>query len=194
MERVGVFSGTFDPIHIAHVEACLVATAALNLDTVVILLEKSPTRKKGVADFQDRLRMVKLATAEYKRINVLDIDEDNVTVESALDTLDSKFANAEYWYILGSDVLEHIEKWPNVDTLFQKFNLCVVLRSNDKRSAVEGKLTQIGSTHKELRYKILPEVWSEISSSMIRKQIHETGTSKSVNPDVLTYISDNDLY
>lgn len=194
MRKIGVFSGTFDPIHIAHVEDCLVATAALELDTVCILLEKKPVRKVDVTDYKDRLEMVKLATSEYRRINVLDFDENNVTVGSALNVLDSKFANAEYWYILGSDLLKYIENWQDFDKLIANFNLCVVLRKNSEKDAVVSNLKKISEKNPDLKIKILPEVWSEVSSSKIRDEINKTGTSKLIHPDVLNFIKDNILY
>ncbi len=194
MRKIGVFSGTFDPIHVAHVESCLVATAALGLDTVCILLEKSPLRKVGVTDYKDRLEMVKLAVAEYRNINVLDFDEDNVTVDSALDVLDSKFASAEYWYILGSDLLKYIEDWQDFNKLIANFNLCVVLRKNSEKDKVVHILRKLSEEYPDLKIKILPEVWSEVSSSRIRQEINKTGTSKLVHPDVLSYIKDNNLY
>lgn len=194
MDKVGVFSGTFDPVHIGHVEACLVSKAALELDTVCILLEKNPARKADVTDYKDRLAMLKLAVAEYGTINVLDFDEDNVTVESALDALDSKFANAKYWYILGSDMLKHIESWAGFEDLMSNFKLCVVLRNNSEKNSVTEHLNIFKESFPKMDYKILPEVWSEVSSSKVRQEIKETGTSKNVNPEVLEYIKNFELY
>lgn len=194
MDRVGVFSGTLDPVHIGHIEACLVSLSALNLDTVCVFLEKHPTRKVNVTDYKDRLAMLKLAVAEYRTINVLDFDEDNVTVESALDALDSKFANAKYWYILGSDMLKHIESWNGFEDLMTNFNLCVVLRNNAEKNSVTNHLNKLKENFTKMEYKILPEVWSEVSSSKVRQEIKETGTSKNVNPEVLEYIKNFELY
>ncbi|MCA9343269.1 hypothetical protein KC950_04645, partial [Candidatus Saccharibacteria bacterium] len=80
------------------------------------------------------------------------------------------------------------------DKLIANFNLCVVLRKNSEKDAVVSNLKKISEKNPDLKIKILPEVWSEVSSSKIRDEINKTGTSKLIHPDVLNFIKDNILY
>ncbi|HVI69805.1 MAG TPA: adenylyltransferase/cytidyltransferase family protein, partial [Magnetospirillaceae bacterium] len=62
MKRVGVFSGTFDPVHRGHLAFALSAQKRAQLDTVVFLPEHSPRGKIAVGSFTHRLEMLRLAT------------------------------------------------------------------------------------------------------------------------------------
>lgn len=194
MKRVGVFSGTFDPFHIAHLEACLVALAACQLDTVAIFVEKKPKRKKDITDYKKRLNMIDLATAEFPSLRMLDNEAENVTVKNTLPVLKRQFNKSEFWYILGSDILEHLESWDNLEDLFKNFKLCVILRSNSDRKKIESLLAHLSKKFEHLKYVVLPEVLSPVSSSTIKKEIKETGFSPYLHRDVLGYILKQDIY
>lgn len=194
MRRSGFFSGTFDPFHYAHLEACLIAKEICKLDQVIILLEHNPERKQGVTPHQHRYNMIQLATDEYPGVLVENAPSDNITFKSLSPLINKRYADDELWYILGSDLLEHLPGWDDVDKMLERMNLCVVLRSNKDKSATEAMLHKLQSQHKNLRYELLPEVWSHISSSKIRLRIHETGISEDVPPNVMNYIKQNLLY
>lgn len=194
IRRIGVFSGTFDPFHIAHLEACLVSKAACELDTVAIIAERNPRRKEGVTDYKTRLNMIELATAGFPSIRILDADEDALTTKKTLPILHDQFGEAELWYILGSDLVMNMTDWPEIDELIDNFKLCVILRSNKDRSVVEAQLEILKDRHYNLNYKILPEVWSPVSSSVIRDQIKKSGFSPYLHRDVLKYVIKNDVY
>lgn len=194
MQRIGVFSGTFDPFHIAHLEACLVAKAELELETVVILIEKQPHRKQDVTSYEHRLAIIDLATQEYPSIRMLQYDHDNVTIDNALPVLGQQFGDAQYWYIVGSDMIQHIGDWQNVEALFAAMHLCVILRDNqDERQTVQW-LEVLKKQYSSLVYRVLPGVWSPVSSSQIRNEIASTGHSRYLHRGVLKYILTNNVY
>lgn len=194
IKRVGVLSGTFDPFHIAHLEACLVAQAACDLDAILVMIEKKPHKKYNVTPYQKRLTMVEYATAEFPKIRLLEAPGPNITIDNTLPLLHHHFSDAEYWFIVGSDVVTHLAHWENPEKLFATMHLCVVLRSNKDKKDTESKLKKLKAQFKDLQYQIVPEVWSEVSSSAIRRQIKGSGYSQNVHRDVLKYILTNNLY
>ncbi len=194
MKRVGIFSGTFDPFHIAHLEACLVAKSACELDIVAVLIEKKPRRKAHVTAYEKRLVMVEYALQEYPGIRLLESPGDNVTIDNTLPILHEQFDAAEYWYIVGSDIISHLSKWQNIDRLFESLHLCVVLRSNEDAKKTEQELVTLKKKYPKLDYKIIPEVWSPLSSSAVRSEISEKGHSQSVHREVMKYIAKNNIY
>lgn len=194
MKKIGVISGTFDPFHIAHLELCLVTKAACELDTILLMIEKKPHRKEAVTSYEQRLNMVDLATSGYPSLRMLDVGEDNITVANTLPLLREQFPDGSFHYILGSDLVEHLKDWQDVEGLCKNFKLCVVLRTNEERSEVEKQLRVLKKEYPDLEYTVLPSVWSPVSSSKIREQIRSTGYSPYVHREVLKYIMSEAIY
>lgn len=194
VNRIGIFSGTFDPVHRGHVEAALVSKAALELNSVIMLVEKAPHRKQKVAGFRHRTEMLELATANYPSLMPVDIGHPNITTKSTLVYLGQHFPDAEYWFIIGSDMLRHLNSWPSVDELFKTMHLCVVLRDNsDKQKTIEA-LRRLKEQFGAVDYKILPAVWSSISSSIVKKNPRKAVDQNVLDPKVLGYIQEHQLY
>lgn len=192
-KKVGVFSGTFDPFHIAHLEACLVAKAACELETILIMAEKAPKRKYQVSSYKERVTMVDLATSEFPSLRLIETGEENITIDNTLPLLHDQFPGAEYWYIAGSDIIKHLHTWQNPEKLFSNLKLCVVLRENKDKKQTKHDLEKLKKTYKDFDYKILPEVWSAVSSSKIRRQIKDTSYSQYLHREVMHYILAKDV-
>ncbi len=193
-QRIGVFSGTFDPVHRGHIESCVVALGTLMLTTVCLFLEKKPRRKTGVADFRDRANMLDLATIDYPSLRIVDLEEDNVTTDNALNYLEKQFPGREYWYIIGSDILEHLPSWPKSDKLLKKFNLCVVLRENNEFDKVTAAVKKLQEKYPDTQFVVLPSVWSPISSSSAKKQLKKGELVTGLDPAVQEYIKRHNIY
>lgn len=194
MKRIGIFSGTFDPVHRGHVESCVVALGALSLDTVLVLIEKQPRRKQGVADIIDRANMLELAMANYPSLRLVDLDQDNITTKNTLDYLEKHFQDSEYWYIVGSDMLDNIEEWPDFEKLMTKMNLCVVLRDNDQLRQVKEHIEKLRESYKDAKIVILPSVWSPVSSSSAKASLRKGEITSAIDPAVQEYIKRHKLY
>jgi len=193
-DRIGIFSGTFDPVHRGHIEACVVSLGALSLDNVLIFLEKKPKRKNGVADFMDRANMLELATLDFPSLRIVDLGTDNVTTGDVLKYLDNHFPAAEYWYIVGSDMLDHIEDWPESKKLLQRFNICVVLRTNSEQKKAANRIEKLKKDYKDIKFMTLPSVWSPVSSSTIKDELKQGAVMTGLDPAVHEYIRRHQLY
>lgn len=192
--RIGIFSGTFDPIHRGHVEACIVAFGALELDTVLILIEKQPHRKEAVTPYIDRANMIELATLDYPSLRMVDLETNNITTTDTIAYLEQQYPDGEYWYIVGSDMLEHIIDWDEYDKLLQSMQLCVVLRDNNELQAITEQLSQLTAKFPQLKTKILPSVWSPISSSTVKQALQSGTITTGLDPAVIEYIKRHNLY
>jgi nicotinate-nucleotide adenylyltransferase len=192
--KIGIFSGTFDPVHRGHIEACIVALGALDLDLVVIFIEKKPHKKQDVADFNHRLNMLKLAVKDYPGIRIADADSNNITTKYALNYLDSQFSGCEYWYIIGSDTLSHVEGWEDSDLLFSTMNICTVLRNNSEEKNTQKIVNYLKKHHPRTKFMVLPAVWSEVSSSKEKNSLRIGKEPEGLDQPVTDYINRHRLY
>lgn len=190
--RIGVFSGTFDPVHRGHVEACLTAKGALELDEVLLLLEHQPHRKVNVTSPAHRQAMLRLATKSYASLKVVDWPQPHVTTTNTLDFLRANYPSSDYWMIMGSDMVEHLPDWSGVSELVGNFSLAVVLRDNAEQAVTEQRLAKLAKDYPGLHCELLPAVWSAVSSSRVRQG---GGAARDgLDPAVAAYITKHHLY
>jgi nicotinate-nucleotide adenylyltransferase len=194
MKRIGLLSGTFDPIHIGHIEAALVSRAACELDEVLLLIEKKPHRKEKVSDYKHRKKMVELATNDFSSINFYEVKDNNITFEKTGKELEKKYSGATFVMIMGSDMLTHLADWPGLEQWLDSHELCVVLRENKEKKDAEKQLEKLHEAHPNLKAKLVPAVWSPVSSAKIKQQIQETEHADELHRLVRKYVIDQKLY
>ncbi|MCW5947000.1 MAG: nicotinate-nucleotide adenylyltransferase [Fimbriimonadales bacterium] len=121
--RLGIFGGTFDPIHIAHLRLGIEAAEVLHLDRVVFEVAKlSPLKGSCFASDQDRLRMAELATEGEPKLSVGSTEISRPTPSYAVETIEHyQNPGVEIWFLMGADSLLSLDKWKEPDRLL---NLC----------------------------------------------------------------------
>ncbi len=133
-ERIGVFGGTFDPIHIGHLVAAAWTRDALALDRVLLVVanepwQKSPTRRISAAE--DRYAVVAAALDKVDGLEASRIEIDrggpSYSVETVTD-LQERFRLAALFLIVGADVASQLGTWHRVDDLARAVTLVVVDR------------------------------------------------------------------
>jgi len=188
-KKVGILSGTFDPVHNGHVAF---AQAALeSLDIVYFLPEKTPWRKTGCASYEDRVEMLELATEDTKGLHVLKIqDQEQFTVADTLPRLQKVFIGEELYMLMGSDLFGHLPSWPGVEELSETVQFIVGLREkSDEADLIEIAKKLPPSAH----YTTIQTNEAHTSSSKIRQTIAE-GKQVDLPSAVLQYIQAKDLY
>lgn len=193
-KRVGVFSGTFDPVHLGHIEVCLIARAALGLDKIVVFVERNPKRKQNVTDFEDRMYMVRLAFQHMHDVVVVENDFDNITLENTLPYLQSEYPKHEPVLIVGSDILKHMEAWQDIKELLSNMSICVILRDIDQQAETKKLISSLKKKYKDATFTLLPPVAIAVSSSKVKHDLKEMGTCELIHRNVLQYIKDKKLY
>src|SRR5919198_4147763 len=138
--RIGLFGGTFDPIHWGHLRSAEEVREALSLDRVLFIPAAIPPHKKGqtTAPPRDRLNMVRLAVAKNPGFAVSVAEIRRAGVSYSIDTL-RYFANRNkgrdaYYFILGIDAFRDIASWKNFKQLFSFCHFVVTSRPGDRHA------------------------------------------------------------
>lgn len=197
MKRIGIIGGTFDPIHLAHVNIAREAKERLNLDKVIFIPAGSQPLKidKKVTRASLRFNMVEKAIEGYEGFEVSDYEIEKQGLSYTFETLEHfKKEDEELFFITGADCLLNLEKWKNVKRIFELCTLVVLTRPGyDEKSLYKEK------DYIEEKYNgkivILELEGMDISSTDIRGLVKEgKNISTLVASEVFKLIKDNNLY
>ena len=144
MKKIGLFGGTFDPIHNGHLHIARAFADEIGLDTVVFLPAGGPYHKDAAsASAADRLAMVELATAEDARFAVSDCDIVRHGETYTFDTVQifrQQFPSAQLWWLMGSDSLMKLHTWKKWQMLVRETNIAVAMRQGGSLHQMPGEL------------------------------------------------------
>lgn len=128
--RVGVFGGTFDPVHVGHLAIAHAALESVPLDRVIfVLARRSPLKERGpVAGEADRLRMLELAVAGEPRFAVSRVELDREGPSYTVETLERLAGNDDLFLILGSDAIADFPRWKDPERIAKLATLVVAER------------------------------------------------------------------
>jgi nicotinate-nucleotide adenylyltransferase len=134
-ERVGVYGGTFDPIHVAHLAVAAQAMHQLQLDKVLFVVANVPWQKaqvRNVSAAEDRLAMVSAAVAAHDGFEASRIEIDRGGDSYTADTLADLEAPArELFLIIGSDLVDELITWNRWDEIPPRCTLAVCHRPGE---------------------------------------------------------------
>jgi nicotinate-nucleotide adenylyltransferase len=196
--KIGVFGGTFNPIHVAHVGMARQYAEKLGLDKVILVPTYTPPHKsvKRLADAEDRLLMCRMATAGLPIFEVSDYEireEGKSYTFKTLRHLKEEYPDSELYLIMGADMFITVQDWRQPEEIFRLATLCAAQRENDELTLLKA--------HKQLletmgaRCVIIDIEPTPLSSTMIRDSlIAGEDVSGLLHPNVLEYIRTQDLY
>lgn len=177
-QRIGVYGGTFDPVHLAHLEVARAARDAAHLDKVLFVVSARPPHKRDetTAEPEQRLTMVEAALEgepdfAASRIE-LDREGPSYTVDT-LRTLRDLYPDARLFLIVGEDSLLDLPKWRDPDSILAMADLLVVPRPGIDREP-PGMLKG--------HFEMLPFEEHEISSTEIRRRLAAGESSDDLLP------------
>lgn len=150
--RLGLFGGSFDPIHKGHLAAARAAQDAFDLDRVVFVPAARPPHKPDLelAPEADRLEMVRLAIAGEPSWSVCDMEFDRPGPSYTMDTVERLRArvgeeeDASIWLLIGADNLPGLVGWHRVEDLLEAVRPVVIRRTGESEELppeLEGKLS-----------------------------------------------------
>lgn len=133
VERIGVFGGTFDPVHVGHLVAAVNVRDALRLDRVLLVVANVPWQKSDrlVTAASDRLAMVAGAVAGVEGVEACAIEIERGGESVTADTLEALAAahpGAELFLVVGADVAANLGTWRRIDDTRALASLVVVDR------------------------------------------------------------------
>ncbi|MEC4113646.1 nicotinate (nicotinamide) nucleotide adenylyltransferase [Myroides pelagicus] len=189
--KVGLYFGTFNPIHIGHLVIANHMVQFTDLDEVwMVVTPHSPLKKKkGLLEDFHRIHMVNLATADYDYIKPSDIEfnlpQPNYTVNT-MAHLHERFPKHEFALLMGQDNLDSLPKWKNYEVLLDRYQIYVYPRIFTGKQE-ENPLKDHANVHLVDKAPIM-----EISATFIRNSIKE---GKNIMPlldkEVWKYIDHN---
>jgi nicotinate-nucleotide adenylyltransferase len=190
--RLGIFGGTFDPIHVGHLIVSEMARSVLSLDRVVFVPARIPPHKgSGPADPEHRLRMTDLACRDNPAFEVSDLelrrDGPSYTVETLRDLRTRSPEDTELYLLMGADSARDLESWKDHRVLLEESTVVVLTRAGVRRSDLPERVAR--------RATLLSTPVIEISSSDIRRRVREGGSIRYLVPDpVEKYVRSERLY
>jgi nicotinate-nucleotide adenylyltransferase len=190
MKRIGIYSGTFDPIHNGHVSFALQAMDVVGLDEVVFLPEATPREKDDVTDISHRFEMIKQAIQPLDNLSVRMLEVERFCAYGALPELQEIFGDDELWMLLGSDVVRTFSyRWKDLDKVFAQLQLVVAIRHGDSAKDITNFLKRLDTKVKP-KFVVVDSPLSAINSTRIRNGM----VVRDVVPDTLEYIRQHHLY
>jgi nicotinate-nucleotide adenylyltransferase len=193
LSRIGLFGGSFDPVHRAHVALAHAALEALALDSVRWVPSGQPWQKQGsrvVTVAEHRVAMVQLAIAHERRFVLDRIELDRAGPSFTLDTVRALQAAepGRHWVLLiGQDQYANLHTWAHWRVLLGLVDLAVANRPGP-----------VQPPHPEVQahpHRMVPLPMLDISSTQIRAAARRgQDLSPMVPPEVARYIAQNGLY
>ena len=133
MNRVAIYGGTFDPVHLGHLLPAVRAQETFHFERLVFIPAGRPPHKQGepLTSFSHRFAMLALATAPYDRFEVSDIELDGHGPSYTVDTVRAFLARQEVgrlYVVMGSDSFAQISTWHHWEELVDLAHLVVLHR------------------------------------------------------------------
>ncbi|MBU0692833.1 nicotinate (nicotinamide) nucleotide adenylyltransferase [bacterium] len=194
MIRLGMFGGTFDPVHYGHLKPLEAARRELELDRILMLPNPQPPHKEHLVltPYAHRKKMLQLALAEFPRLECADFEESAVGPAYTSDTVRRIIAilppkERELWLIIGADSLLEMPLWHDPEAIFRDTKIAVLPRP--------GVNLEDARPDYKARVRILNTPLVDISATQIRESIKGGAVSSRLLPrSVLEYIRTNKLY
>ncbi|WP_048600363.1 nicotinate-nucleotide adenylyltransferase [Rubeoparvulum massiliense] len=187
MKRIGIFGGTFDPIHLGHLITAEQVLEQMKLDEIWLLPNQIPPHKDGArASSQHRLAMLQLVCEDHPSLRVesyeIERSGPSYTIRT-MEGLHALYPSYQFFFIIGGDMAEYLPQWKEIDQLLQLVQFIAVERP--------------GYEVKRCPYPlhVVSTIPIALSSSMVRERL---GTGRSVRyllpAKVEAYIKEHHLY
>jgi nicotinate-nucleotide adenylyltransferase len=199
--RIGIFGGTFDPVHIGHLILAEQCREQGRLDEVWFVPSATPPHKVGqpITRFEQRVEMLALAVAGHPVFRINEIENEtagpNFTVLT-LTELHRRHPDAEFHLLIGSDSLADLPKWREPARILELAALLVMPRPGATRVSVEELRTRLSlpeGAPLRLGWVEAPQI--EVSSSDLRRRVAEGRSIRYFVPRAVEcYIQEKKLY
>lgn len=199
---IGLYGGSFDPIHIGHLISTRAVAESLDLERILFLPSARPPHKHPgtLASAEHRAKMVRLALGDESLFEFSDFDLARSGPTYTVDTIDH-FATtlgsaAHLHWIIGADTLVEIPTWRSADQLIDNCRIVTAARPGSM-DIDWSKLTEsVGETRaRKLREGIVETPMIDISSTQIRQRLSDGKSIRHLVPDpVNDYIHEHHLY
>lgn len=199
MERIGIFGGTFNPVHIGHIQAAKQALTALHLDRILLIPDRIAPHKElppGAPTPQQRMEMLHIAAAGCPGLEVSDIELRREGVSYTYQTVEAlkgEYPDAQLVLLMGSDMFLSFHTWRNPEQILRNVSLGVFCRVGKKeREAVEARKAEMEAAGAVV--ELVNNDVIAISSTQVRRLLAFRCAGAFLPEGVLDYIRENRLY
>lgn len=209
-QKIGLFGGTFNPIHYAHLKMAEAFYVQVKLEKLIFVPAGQPYHKHNDtnATAQDRFNMVQLAILGNQNFDISDCElmrvGDTYTVDTLLACKEKMDGEGEIWWLMGADSLLTLHDWFRYEDIFQLANIALVPRTGFKRELLHENIARLLKeglhanldeevNHGKIQFLDMPLY--NISSSQIRSLVAEGNDITECVPEkVAKYIEEHKLY
>jgi nicotinate-nucleotide adenylyltransferase len=191
-KRVGIYSGSFDPVHAGHIAFALQAIEQAKLDKVFFLPELRPRHKQVVEQYGQRVAMLRRASKPHAKLEVLELEDVSFTMERTLPKLQKRFTGQKLVFLFGSDVVQQLPTWSKTDNLLKSSELVVGVREGSMLEHVRQDIA--GWPTQPTQLYVFESYAPDISSGKIRDALRSRKYVRGLLTSVARYANRNWLY
>lgn len=198
MQKIGIFGGTFNPIHLGHIHIARAFSAHLNLDRVLIIPTQVPVHKEteNLISGEERLQMCRIAARNDPTFAVSAIEvesREKSYTYLTLERLRRQYPHARFYLIMGSDMFLSFHTWYRYRDILQEAVLCAAARKNRQQKELAACAQNLAAQGGEC--VLLDVQVVDISSTELRARIRSgEDAGRYLDPAVEGYIRERGLY
>ncbi len=199
-ERIGVFGGSFDPVHMGHLTIAQDAVEQLELNRLIFVPAAVPPHKQGktLVEGRHRFEMLQLATEANLSFEVSDMELQRGGISYTFDTMTQiqfEHPGAELFFIVGLDSLVELHLWKNIEQLLELCTVVPFARGGEDPARIAEQIQLSNGWKTKLLGRLIRIHEIEISASEVRMRLAEGLSIRYlVPPEVEMYIAEHHLY
>ena len=196
--RLGIFGGTFDPVHYGHLLLAEICRQELDLDEVSFVPAGNPPHKSGgISDGHARADMLKLAVSGYPEFTVdrreIRRDGPSFTVLT-LDEITQENPNSELFFLMGADSLCDFPTWREPERILELSTVVAVNRPGVELPVLNGSTTEMGNLDPS-RILMLSMPGADISATDLRNRVRDGRGLRFLTPRAVeAFLTEHKLY
>ena len=195
--KIGIFGGTFDPIHKGHLKALDNFIKRVSPEkTLVIPAGIPPHKSESATPIEDRINMLRAAVRGFDNVEICLYEAEKQEKCYSVDTLrylHETYPDCDFVMFVGSDMLMSFDRWYKAEEIAKMTSLAVFSRNGDDIEALKGKIEEL----KEkicLNAEVFTDEPTEISSTEIREAVQKGTALDLILPETEAYIKSKGLY
>lgn len=198
MKRIGIYGGTFNPIHNGHISLVRQVREKMRLDQVFIIPTHLPPHKKIhiIAGNQDRLNMCRLAFENDQNIMVdsTEIRRHEISYTyKTIEILKEKYPDNQWFLIIGGDMLYTLPHWKRAEYILQNCRVLAAARTPNSFHEMQAFVESTKILSKKVQ--VIPIDIYMMSSTKIRMMLYQDlNVASYLPPNILDYLKDKQIY
>ena len=198
MERIGIYGGSFNPLHVGHLRAAIYARQTLSLDRLLLIPSAVSCHKavpENTSSDTQRLQMLQLALSDYEGVEVCDLELRRGGISYTWQTLAElrqQYPDAEFVLLMGTDMFLSFHNWRYPERIIAEASLAVLNRNTKQDAAITEQKSRLETMGAKVQFVDNPVI--QISSTQLRRMLAFDCAVPFLDPQVSSYIRENGLY